>query len=364
MTRETYIRPIGLYPAQIGNQANGVWGCLRLASGWLDFSALEIIERKALQIERRITGLSDFMELDWGRCTLSASKTYDYLQTPRARIKGLSLDKPRVMGIVNVTPDSFFDGARYTDTEAAIIHGKKLVDEGADILDVGGESTRPGSDAVPENLELDRVIPVIEGLAGQVDALISIDTRKSSVMQQAINSGVDLINDVSALTYEPDSLKLVAKANVPVILMHAQGEPKTMQNHPTYRDVVLDVFDYLESRVDACISAGIPHSRIIIDPGIGFGKTLAHNLSLLSHLSLLHGLGLPILVGASRKSFITHLTSCQTAEKRLSGSLAAACHAVSQGVQIIRVHDVLETSQALKVWQSSSQGIMDNVIAL
>jgi len=363
MLREIYVRPVGLYPAYQGERANQVWGCLRLAEGWLDFAAVEVVERNGALIERRIISLGDFMERDWGRRALNAADMYERLQTPRARICGLSLDRPRIMGIVNVTPDSFFDGAQFDTTQAAIAHAKRLVDEGADILDIGGESTRPGSDAVPEDVELKRVMPVIEGLAGKTDALISIDTRKAGVMRRALSAGADFINDVSALTYDPDSLEVVAEADVPVVLMHAQGDPKTMQQHPTYDDVVLDVFDYLEARIDACIRAGLPRHRIIVDPGIGFGKTLEHNLRLLSDLSLLHGLGLPILVGASRKSFIARLTAAQAPIRRLPGSLAAACHTAAQGAQIVRVHDVAETRQALEVYQGASQGAVDRTQA-
>jgi len=209
---------------------------------------------------------------------------------------------------------------------------------------------------VPLDVELERVLPVIEGLVGKVDARLSIDTRKPQVMRRALQAGVDIVNDVSALTFDPESLDVVAEARVSVVLMHARGDPKTMQDAPVYEDVVLDVFDYLEARVEACLRAGIARDKIIIDPGIGFGKTLEHNLTLLSQLSLLHGLGLPVLVGASRKSFIGHLTAAKSADQRLPGSLAAAVHSVSQGAQIVRVHDAAETRQALQLWQGAFQG--------
>ncbi|MEO0810864.1 MAG: dihydropteroate synthase [Pseudomonadota bacterium] len=363
MLREIYVRPVGLYAAHHGERSNQVWGCLRLAHGWLDFTAVEVIERNGAEIERRIISLGDFMERDWGRRALNAADMYECLQIPRARLCGLSLQRPRIMGIVNVTPDSFFDGDQFNDAAHAIDHARRLIDEGADIIDIGGESTRPGSETVPLEVELERVMPVIEGLAGKSDALISIDTRKAEVMRRAVNAGADIINDVSALSFDADSLAVVAEAEVPVVLMHAQGDPRTMQDNPFYEDVALDVFDYLEAQVEACLRAGIARHRIIVDPGIGFGKTLEHNLGLLSDLSLLHGLGLPVLVGASRKSFISRLTAAKTAEQRLPGSLAAACHAVSQGVQILRVHDVAETRQALQLWQGAHQGISDGVKA-
>ena len=206
-------------------------------------------------------------------------------------------------------------------------------------------------------------MPVIEGLAGKVDARLSIDTRKGEVMRRALEAGVDIVNDVSALTYDPESMEIVADAGVPVVLMHAQGDPKTMQEDPHYEDVSLDVFDYLEARIEACLRAGIPRKRLIVDPGIGFGKTLNHNLQLLAELSLLHGLGLPVLVGASRKSFIGRLTDAKSADERLPGSLAAAIHAVGQGAQIVRVHDAAETWQALQLWQGAMSGARDPAIA-
>ncbi|MEO0793355.1 MAG: dihydropteroate synthase, partial [Pseudomonadota bacterium] len=200
--------------------------------------------------------------------------------------------------------------------------------------------------------ELARVIPVIKTLAGTTDALISIDTRKADVMCEAASAGADIINDVSALTYDPESLETVADLGLPVMLMHALGDPKTMQNSPAYDDVVLDVFDYLEARIEACDRVGIPRRKIIADPGIGFGKTLDHNLALMRGLSVFHGLGVPLLLGASRKTFIGKLTGVEVAADRVSGSLAAALAGVAQGAQLVRVHDVKETVEALKVWSA------------
>ncbi len=364
MLREIYIRPLGLYAAQCGEDAEEVWGGMRLAGGWLDFSAVEVIERNGADVERRIAGIGEFLERDWGRRTLNAADMFEYVRLPRPRLVGLSLDRPRIMGVVNVTPDSFFDGDQFDDAQMAIDHARRLVEEGADILDIGGESTRPGSEPVPLDEELARVLPVIEGLAGKVDARLSIDTRKGEVMRRALAAGVDFVNDISALSHDPESLAIVADAGVPVVLMHAQGDPKTMQDDPHYDDVALDVFDYLEARIEACLRAGIAREKIVVDPGIGFGKTLDHNLALLAQISLLHGLGLPVLVGASRKSFIGKLTAAKSADQRLPGSLAAAVHAVSQGVQIVRVHDVAETRQALELWQAAAGGGSDQVPSL
>jgi dihydropteroate synthase len=259
------------------------------------------------------------------------------------------------MGIVNVTPDSFSDGGLYDTTEGAIMHAAELAKDGAEIVDVGGESTRPGSDAVEEGEELSRVIPVLEGLAG-LRAAVSIDTRKASVVRAAAKVGVKIFNDVSALTYDQDSLAAAAETGLSVILMHAKGEPKTMQDDPRYDDVALEVYDYLAERIAAAEAAGIDRSRIAADPGIGFGKTLAHTLTLLANLSLLHGLGVPLLVGASRKRFISGVAGGETPQSREAGSFAVALVAAAQGAQILRVHDVAGTRQALSVWRASIAG--------
>lgn len=356
MLREIYIRPIGLYAAHIGDQAEEVWGGFRLAEGWLDFSGVEVIERNGAIVERRIAGIGEFLERDWGRRALNAADMFEMVRQPRARITGLDFSKPRIMGIVNVTPDSFSDGGRLQNAQAAIDHARRLEDAGADILDIGGESTRPGSVAVPLDDERARVLPVIEALAGKVEARLSVDTRKAQMMRDAVAAGADIVNDVSALSFDREAIATVADLGVPVILMHALGDPKTMQDNPVYDDVLLDVFDYLEARVEACLSAGIGREKLIVDPGIGFGKTLDHNLALMSGLSLFHGLGVPILMGASRKRFIGTLTGVETAQDRVAGSVGAALAAVSQGAQIVRVHDVTETRQALSVWQAATQG--------
>jgi dihydropteroate synthase len=274
------------------------------------------------------------------------------LCAPRAAVAGLALDRPLLMGVVNVTPDSFSDGGRYLGAEAAIAHALQLEAEGADILDIGGESTRPGSDPVDIEEECRRVLPVIAALARRSRARISIDTRKAEVMRRAALEGAHIVNDVSALRHDPAAMEVAAGLGLPVVLMHAQGEPKTMQAAPRYDDVVLDVYDALEARIAACELAGIARSRLIVDPGIGFGKNLAHNLALLASLSIFHGLGCAVLLGASRKSFIGHLTGA-AADDRLPGSLAAALLGAAQGVQILRVHDVAATRQALAVWEGA-----------
>ena len=257
-------------------------------------------------------------------------------------------NRPAIMGIVNVTPDSFSDGGKSAATEEAIAHGLQLAAEGADILDVGGESTRPGSEGVPEAEELARVIPVIEALAG-AGHTVSCDTRKASVMTAALAAGASIINDVSALGHDPQSLSVMAAASCPIILMHAQGDPKTMQLSPQYDDVALDVYDALEARVEACVAAGIARSRLIADPGIGFGKNFRHNLDVLQQFTLFHGLGVPLLVGLSRKAFIGALTGEKVAGNRVNGSVGGAVWAALNGAQMLRVHDVKATVEALAV---------------
>ncbi len=268
----------------------------------------------------------------------------------------LVTDRVLLMGIVNVTPDSFSDGGTFDSPGAAIDQARKLADEGADIVDIGGESTRPGAELVSIEEELSRVIPVIKGLKGAINAKISIDTRKAAVMRAAIKAGADIINDVTALQYEAESLQVAANSNCPVILMHGLmeqgGDPKTMQDNPLYDDVVSEVANSLGKRVAVCEQAGIARTRLIIDPGIGFGKTADHNIELMAHLDRLRELGLPLLVGASRKGFIGLLGEEGDALKRAPGSIAAALFAVSQGASILRVHDVAKTRQALNVWRA------------
>jgi dihydropteroate synthase len=356
MQRAIYVRPVGIFPAPSGDDREEAWSGLPLAGQPLRFAAIEIIEREGARITRRLASVGDAFERDWGRYTLQASGLMEAITAPRARLAGLSLEAPRIMGIVNVTPDSFSDGGRYATTAAAIAHGLKLVEEGADILDIGGESTRPRSDVVPVKEELKRVIPVIEGLRARTSAVISIDTRKAEVMRQAAAAGADVLNDVSAFTHDAEALEVAADSGLPVVLMHAQGDPKTMNDNPQYDDVVLDAFDYLESRVQACAAAGIPKAKIVADPGIGFGKHLHHNVAVMAGLSLYHGLGVPILLGASRKKMIGQLCDVAEAEDRVPGSLACAVAGIAAGVQIVRAHDVKETKQAIEVWRACVAG--------
>ncbi len=268
---------------------------------------------------------------------------------------GLALDRALVMGVVNVTPDSFSDGGDFAEPAAAIVHGLALLAEGADIIDIGGESTRPGAASTAIEDERRRVIPVVEALAER-GAVVSIDTRHATVMRDAIASGARIVNDVTALSGDPDSLGVVARSGVAAILMHMRGEPETMQMAPAYEDVVGEVEAFLAARLATVEAAGIPRARLAIDPGIGFGKTLEHNLALLRATRRLRRLGAPLVVGVSRKSFIARLSKGEPPKQRLAGSLAAALAALTRGADILRVHDVAATVQAIAVWRAIEQG--------
>ena len=264
--------------------------------------------------------------------------------------------KTIVMGILNITPDSFYDGGKRFDTERAVADGVEMVRAGADILDIGGESTRPGAEPVPLEQELSRVLPVIRGLRQLVNVPISIDTYKASVAQAALSEGADIVNDISALRFDPQMARLVAEETVPIVLMHMQGVPRTMQFEPRYVDVVREVTEFLVERVMFAVSAGIAKEKIIVDPGIGFGKTLQHNLALLRALPTFASQSQPVLVGASRKGFIGRLLDADP-EDRLEGSIAAAVVAALGGADIIRVHDVSETARALRVLDAIRFGL-------
>ena len=331
-----YIRPIVMTDAARPAAA------LTLAGGWCWFDRVEILERG------RRPQQGDLADL-----TAAQRKA---LTAPRADFGGLPLDMPRIMGILNVTPDSFSDGGQYLAQDAALLQAREMA-VAADILDIGGESTRPGAVDVANADEMGRVIPVIASLrAAGVGTAISVDTRKADVAAAALAAGANIINDVAALRFDPGMAGLVAHSGAPVILMHAQGAPSDMQNDPRYGDVALDVYDFLADRIEFAVSAGIARDQIAIDPGIGFGKTQAHNLALIRALSLFHGLGCPILMGASRKRFIGTISGAKDPQARLPGSLAVALTCVAQGAQILRVHDVAPTRQAFALWRAVNFG--------
>ena len=269
-----------------------------------------------------------------------------HLQCGRYR---LTLERPLIMGVVNVTPDSFSDGGRYDSTESAAAHARALLSEGADILDIGGESTRPGSMPIELEEERRRVLPLLEALAG-CGVPISVDTRKPALMRDAIEAGASLINDISALE-APGAIEVIAAASVAVCLMHKQGEPRTMQVDPQYDDVVAEVRDYLARRIEAASKAGIASERLVIDPGFGFGKTFEHNLMLLRELKSFTTLGVPVLAGLSRKGMLGTITG-RAVDRRVHGSVAAALLAVEAGASIVRVHEVAATRDAVAVWSA------------
>lgn len=260
------------------------------------------------------------------------------------------MEHPQIMGILNATPDSFSDGGLYDSAAPAAAAAEQMLQNGASILDIGGESTRPGASYVPEEEEIARTRPVIEAIRAKTQALISIDTRKAAVARAAWGSGAGLINDVSGFTFDAQLAPFCAEVDAPVCVMHMQGDPATMQDDPQYENVVLDVYDFLDGMVAQLEHLGLRRDQIIIDPGIGFGKTQDHNLALLQNLSLFHGIGCPILLGVSRKGFIGQIGQEPRKDARAPGSIAVALAGLSQGVQILRVHDVAETAQALRLW--------------
>ena len=348
MTARTYLRPTGFVDAPFGYDRQ----VLRLAGGLIWFSAVELIRvEHGRRVSQQLLPVSEFEAAldDRGRDVLAR------IVAPRTPLRlgerTIRFDQPQTMGILNVTPDSFSDGGKHVgDPEGAAEAGVAMAAAGAAIIDVGGESTRPGAAAIWEGDEAARVVPVIERLA-RAGVAVSIDTRKAAVMTAALGAGATLVNDVSALTFDREAVDVVAGSGCPVVLMHHQGTPETMQKDPRYEDVLIEVYDWLEARIAATEAAGVPRDRILIDPGIGFGKTLAHSLALLNGLSMFHGLGCPIVLGASRKRIIGALDNEAPSSRRLSGSIALALKGAEQGVQLLRVHDVPETVQALKVWR-------------
>ena len=347
MPESIYLRPTAFIDSPIG--FDGV--AQRLAGGLIWFSAVEVIERDGPKRLVSIAGMEGELDRLGGR----AQEQWRRLTAPRPALqlgqRVVRLDQPQVAGIVNVTPDSFSGDGRDADAEAAIAQAHAMSAAGAAMIDVGGESTRPGSQPVWEGDEEARVMPVVRPLAA-AGVAVSIDTRKAVIASLALQAGAGMVNDVSALTFDPRTVEVVAKAACPIVLMHHQGSPETMQQAPRYDGpVTLSVYDWLEERIAAAVAAGIAREKIVVDPGIGFGKSVQHNLELLNNLALLHGLGCPIMVGASRKRTIGALSNEAPAGERLGGSLTLALKAVEQGAQILRVHDVFETVQALRVWR-------------
>jgi dihydropteroate synthase len=332
---EEYLRPIPLTDPAIAD------GALRLAGGWVRFTHVEALSRGA---RPRIVPVAEV-----------APERLAPLVAPRAAFAGLTLDRPRIMGILNVTPDSFSDGGRHAGPDEAVVRAGAMLDEGADLIDIGGESTRPGAIELPEAEEIARVLPVIEALAARGLATpLSLDTRKSAVVRAGLAAGAGIVNDVSGLRHDPDLARVAAETGAGLIVMHSIGTPETMQALAAgaYGDVLLDVYDALASCVAQAEAAGVPRDRIMVDPGIGFGKTLEQNLAILRRLSLFHGLGCGVLLGVSRKGMIGAIAGEPDAARRAPGSAAIGLWAVAQGMQMLRVHDIRDHQQALALWQA------------
>ncbi|HXS49156.1 MAG TPA: dihydropteroate synthase [Sphingomicrobium sp.] len=343
----TLLKPTAFVDSPFGHDGK----VARLAGGMSWFAAVELLrvedhERRSTELVA-VEGIEERFDDDMAAQWKALTSPRQPLQLGERTIR---LDQPQVMAIVNATPDSFSDGGQFADAAAAAEAGAQMSAEGAAIIDVGGESTRPGARLVWEGDEIERVVPVIRQLAGG-GAAVSVDTRKADVMTAAIEAGARMINDVSALTYDDRSAGVVAASGVPVVLMHHKGAPETMQDDPRYDDVLVEVYEWLEERIATAEEAGIKRERILIDPGFGFGKNVAHNLELMNGLGLLHSLGCPLVIGASRKRTIGALSGEAPPDRRMAGSIAFALQAVEQGVQVVRVHDVSETVQALRIWR-------------
>lgn len=352
-----------LCPRAIEDRATAPAGSLPLAGGPRHFAACEAVLREAGQERARavvaVAGLDAWAARFGAETVAEAEALRVRLSAPRPHFAGLDLaapqgaprGAPRIMGVINVTPDSFSDGGDRFDTGRAVADGLAMAEAGAAILDVGGESTRPGSAPVDAQEELRRVLPVVRGLAA-AGTLVSIDSRRAPVVAAALDAGARVINDVTAFEHDAAGLALAAERAAPVVLMHMQGEPGTMQADPRYDDAALDIYDYLEARVAACEAAGVARADIAVDPGIGFGKTVTHNLEILNRMALYQGLGCAVVLGVSRKRFIGKLSRDEMPKQRQPGSLAAGLAGIARGVQILRVHDVAETAQALALWRA------------
>jgi dihydropteroate synthase len=351
-----YLRPVALLRGDAARGAVESGAALPLAGGGVAFAALEAVLRSgdaASAAWLPVAALDDWLGTLDGEAEGRVRTLLNRLTAPRPSFAGLDLCRPAIMGVVNVTPDSFSDGGLYATPESAIDHGLALAEAGAAIVDVGGESTRPGAEPVPEEEERARVLPVVRALA-EAGVTVSVDSRNPATFAAAAEAGAAVINDVTALTHHPDSPAAAAATGLAVVLMHSAGEPRLMQHEPVYDHAALDVYDALAARIAAAEAAGIARARIAVDPGIGFGKTPAHNLRLIGWLAMLHGLGCPVVVGVSRKSTIARVAGgmAENPQARLPGSLALGHAALDQGAKVLRVHDVAETAQALALWQA------------
>ena len=347
--KSIYIRPTNIVFGQKANYFIQA-GTAKSLCGLEDvgFLSVEILNR---QTDGNTVEEYSVLELEGLDFRNEIESDLNKITSKRNNIYNLNFKNPILMGVLNVTPDSFSDGGKYNTTFRALDHVKSMIDFGAHIIDVGGESTRPGAKSVSEQDEITRVSETIQLIKKKYpNQLISLDTRKSKVMQHGISIGVDLLNDVSALDFDPHSYQVIKDSGKPIVLNHSQGIPEDMQNNPTYENVLLDIFDYFENKIKFLKDNGIKDEQIIIDPGIGFGKTLEHNLEIISKISLFHSLGYPIMVGPSRKSFIGKIMGQKDNPQRLGGTIASVLYSYLQGIQLFRVHDIQETSEALKVY--------------
>ncbi|HUI19155.1 MAG TPA: dihydropteroate synthase [Alphaproteobacteria bacterium] len=351
-----YLSPVSLLHGGAAAAALEAGEARPLAGGPFAFRHCEVLVREPGRVVGTYAALAELAAWAGRQGAAVAARVaalLDRLSSARADFAGLALDRPRLMGIVNVTPDSFSDGGDHLAAERAVAHALGLAEAGADIVDVGGESTRPGATPLSVEEELARVVPVLDGCAGAgLGALLSIDSRRAAVMKAALDAGAAIINDVTALAGDPLSLPLAAERRAAVVLVHMAGEPETMNIAPDYGFAPLDVYDALAARVEAAVAAGIPRARIAIDPGLGFGKRTSHNVQLLERLALFHGLGCAVMVGASRKLLIGAAKKETPPKARLGASLAAALAALDRGAQLLRVHDVAETLQAVNLWRA------------
>ena len=371
MPDSLYIRPIAHATSPQSVARDGAFEAVRLGGSLVWASRFALIRSRGKGPERQIIArelvdvpgmaaalarLPDDLAQDGAAQWAALQRAHPPLLCGARRIP---LDQPQIMGILNVTPDSFSDGGRYAGSNAAVAHAQAMLAAGAAIIDIGGESTRPGAAAVWEGDEIARVVPMVEALSAS-GAAISVDTRRAGVMAAALKAGAHIFNDVSALRHDPGALEFSARAGVPVVLMHAPGEGEDLHQGAAYGDVVLDVFDWLRARRDAALAAGVLSANIILDPGIGFGKSVGENLALMNALELFHALGCPLLVGASRKRLIGALSKEAPADQRLGGSLMLAGRAMAAGVQLIRVHDVAESVQARDVWRGLRDAALED----
>jgi dihydropteroate synthase len=352
--RALWLRPLGLLRGAAA-QAMLVEGeAIALAGGKLAFplvEALALHDGRLLSAVTSVAALRRWAVEQGAALAERVAVQLTALAAARLPWAGFALDRPLIMGVLNVTPDSFSDGGDFSDPARAVEAGRAMLAAGADIIDVGGESTRPGAAPLSQAAEIARIAPVIVALA-EAGAAVSVDTRHAAVMAAALEKGARIVNDITALTGDPAAARIVARSDAALVLMHMQGEPRTMQRDPVYANAPLEIAAYLAARIADCAAAGIAPERIVVDPGFGFGKTVAHNLELLERLALFQALGTGVLLGVSRKSTIGTVSKITEAKGRLAGSLAGALYGLSQGANILRVHDVAETRQAVAVWQA------------